>query len=634
MKLLKLIGSALLFMTLALPAFSQTGPPAPSSGIWAIIDTNYTVGTNTLNVTKAKITLQNTTASKTTGVQFRVFYDKNAFASASVALVGSTSNLYLQSVDNNANGYVTITLVYTGSSSTYSLANGETFEITFGHVTATAFQALTSITPLTWSGAYPYSQVAAEQPGNDIALSVHSYGGIFYLPHLQYHGTFTNVTGSGAKNLTLALQKKPKVGGSWANVNTYTTNIDGDFSFNEILDTTYFDVRLAIQGDTMNVGNVISVADAQQINQWTIGSATPAGWDFYHADVNGDNSVSISDAYGVFGRIAGRFSVWPNSVKDVKFFTVSEYNAVTGTPATNFTNTYPGTTNFTFNILPGQPDSVTFYVMVPGDANNTGYHMARLTPIEIQNPTNAPNHLIDETVEYDFVAPTIEVNVPSLTVDEGNLVKLPVKVFTGGNKVGALQLALKFDGELLEFKQVLNSEKSMNWMSFINPMDSIIEWGGYDRTNGDNLFIDGETVFTLTFLAKKPKDEWAQSPLYTTRKFVGAADCGDMNITPTNGLYQVKMIKGVSLKDNEILVYPNPTNGEVTIKFNVPMDGNVTLSFVDGNGRVVSNILNEYMPSGNYTYRASLSGFAPGSYYTTMTSSTAISVNKTVLINH
>ena len=305
---------------------------------------------------------------------------------------------------------------------------------------------------------------------------------------------------------------------------------------------------------------------------------------------------------------------------------------MTGTPATNFTSTYPGVTNFTFNILPGQPDSVTFYVMVPGDANNTGYHMARLTPIEIINPTNAPNNLIDEAVEYDFVAPTIEVNVPSLTVDEGNLVKLPVKVFTGNNKVGALQLALKFDGELLEFKQVLNSEKAMNWISFVNPMDSIVEWGGYDRTNGENLFVDGETVFTLTFLAKSPKGEWNQSPLYTTRKFVGAADCGDMNITPTNGLYQVKMIKGISLKDNEILVYPNPTTGEVTIKFNVPLDGNVTLSFVDGHGRVISNILNEYMPSGNYTYRASLEGFTPGNYYTTMTSVNAISVNKTILI--
>ena len=146
MKLLKFISSALLLMTLALPAFSQTGPPAPSSGIWAIIDTNYTVGTNTLGVTKAKLTLQNTTANKITGVQFRVFYDKIAFSSASVALVGSSANLYLQSVDNNANGYITITLVYTGSSNTYSLANGETFEITFNHVAAATFQTLTFLT--------------------------------------------------------------------------------------------------------------------------------------------------------------------------------------------------------------------------------------------------------------------------------------------------------------------------------------------------------------------------------------------------------------------------------------------------------------------------------------------------------
>ena len=355
MKIFKLISSIALLLAVSLPAFSQTAPPAPSSGIWAIIDTNYTVGTSTLNVTKARLTLQNTTSNKTTGVQFRVFYDKVAFSSASVALVGSSTNLYLQSVDNNANGYVTITLVYTGSSNTYSLANGETFEITFGHVTATVFQALTSISPLSWSGAYPYSQVAAEQPGNDIALSLHNYGGIFYLPHLQYHGTFTNVTGSGAKNLTLALQKKPKTGSTWSQVNTYTTNINGNFSFDEILDTTYFDVRLAIQGDTMGVGNVISVADAQQINQWTIGGATPAGWDFYHADVNGDNSVSISDAYGVFGRIAGRFSVWPNSVKDVKFFTASEYTTVVGSPTTNMTGTITGNTNFTFafsSVLP------------------------------------------------------------------------------------------------------------------------------------------------------------------------------------------------------------------------------------------------------------------------------------------
>jgi hypothetical protein len=72
--------------------FSQSGPPAPSAGIWAIIDTNYNVGTTTQGVTHAKLTLKNTSLTKYTGIQFRVFYDKVAFTNASVALIGSTTN--------------------------------------------------------------------------------------------------------------------------------------------------------------------------------------------------------------------------------------------------------------------------------------------------------------------------------------------------------------------------------------------------------------------------------------------------------------------------------------------------------------------------------------------------------------
>ena len=632
MKLLKIISSLLLLMTFASTVKAQTGPPAPSGGIWTIIDTNYQVGTSVSGHTTAKLTLQNTTFSKITGVQFRVFYDKNAFAACAVSLVTPSNNLYLQSLDNNANGYVTITLVYTGSSSTYSLQNGETFNLDFTHIVPSSqFQALAAISNLTFSGVSVYPQVAAEQPGNDIAMSLHNYGGIFLRPTLDFHGTFANVTGSPAKFLPLALEKKPKTSNTWAQHAAYLTDINGDFQFSETIDTTFWDVRLAIQGDTMAVGNVISVADAQQVNQWVLGTSVPQSWDYYHSDVNADNNLTISDAWGVFGRISGRFAVWPNNVKDVKFFTVSEYNTITGTPATNYTSTIAGQTNFYHNILPGQPDSVTYYVLVPGDANNTGYHMARLIPIEIDNPTNAPTHLIDETVVYDFEVDSMEVNVPSLSVEEGNLVKLPVKVFTNGDQIGALQLSLKYDEELLEFIELTNSEKSMNWMSFINPMDGIVEWGGFDASNKENLFINGETVFTLNFLAKKPQAEWAVSPLYTTRKFVGDENASDMEITPTNGVYEVKALNGVELKENEILVYPNPTTGEVVIKFNVSIDGDVSLSFVDGNGKKAITVFEQYMPSGNYSYSASLESLRPGTYYTTLMTAAGISVNKTIL---
>ena len=409
---------------------------------------------------------------------------------------------------------------------------------------------------------------------------------------------------------------------SSVNPDIHTTNLLGNFSFTELIDTTYYDVRLSIQGDTMSVGNVISTADAQLINQWVLGSATPSGFDFYTGDVNGSNGVSITDAYGVFGRIAGRFSTWPNSVKDVKFFTETEYTTIVGTPTTNFTGTISGATNFYFDILPGAPDSVTYYVCVPGDANGTGYHMARLTPIDIivSPPAGTPiqqENVIDMKVEYDFPTSSMEVKLPSLSVKEGNLVELPVTVKTNGKDISALQLSMLYDQTLLQFKDVKNSEKSMFWMSSINPMNGIIEWAGYDPSvNKSYMIPDGYEVFTLRFLALKPQAEWNQSPLYTSRKFSGDAYSKDMNITPTNGILIVAKMAPIAggLDETEMRVFPNPTSGEITIDFKVKQTGRVKLYIVGMNGEITHVILDKDMPEGEYVYSSNINHLIQGIY--------------------
>jgi hypothetical protein len=279
-------------------------------------------------------------------------------------------------------------------------------------------------------------------------------------------------------------------------------------------------------------------------------------------------------------------------------------------------STIPGVTNFTYDIIPGV-DSVTFYVLVPGDANNTGFNMARITPISIVNPTNAPGYLIDESVEYDIPLPTIEVNVPSLSVDEGNLVVLPIKVLTNSEKISSLQLGLIYDEELLEFKEVNNSQTVMSWMSFVNPTEGIIEWGGYDITSNGNLLNNNDVAFTISFKAKKPQDDWELSPLYTTRKFVGDENSKDMNITPTNGVIEVRLIhvEDVLSEIDKILIYPNPTKNNVFINFDVNYKGNVNLIIKSIDGRTVANVINQIMPVGNYTYSADLSSLANGVYF-------------------
>jgi hypothetical protein len=458
----------------------------------------------------------------------------------------------------------------------------------------------------------------------DTTLSVHNYGGVFTPVNFTYQGTFTNVTGTPAKNLPLALERRPFGGNTWTQHSTYLTDISGNFNISVPLDTTYWDVRLAIKGDTMGVGNIISSTDAQLINQWVLGNGTMTGFNYYAADVNGSNGITISDVWGVFGRVSGRFTQWPNNTKDVKFFTASEYTTINNS-ATNYTSTIPGVTNFTFEILPGQPSSVTYYVVVPGDANGTGYHMARVTPIEVvvgpaPGLQNQIYNVIDTKVEYDFPTQSIEVNVPNISVQAGNLVELPVKVKTNGIELSSLQFGFEYNDTLLEFKGVTSSAGAMKWITYINPNDSEIDWGGFDPTNNTNTLKDGDDVVTLQFLALQPQNLWEASPLYTTRKFAGNTASKDLTLTPTNGILQVlKMEGGEILNGNNMEVYPNPYQDEVTITFKVEETTNATLSVYDMVGRKLVTILDTQIPNGIYNYTEDLGQLEPGVYVVKLT---------------
>jgi hypothetical protein len=268
-KLLFLLATVITSVT----AFSQT-LPAPSSGHWIIVDTTYDVGATTVGATQADLYYNNSsTPNNITGLQFRVFYDKVAFGGLkpTVSLNYSPTSQYLQYVSDSINGHITVTLVYTGTNPTFSYGNGAAVKINFTHAAPAIWNNLDSIQTLKVVGTQTFNNLAATNLGNDTTLSLYSYGGQFLQKELTFKGTFLTTAGDGAKNLHLSLQKKPKTGSTWTQVNSYTTNLQGKFQFTETLDTTYWDTRIAIQGDTMTVGNVISTADAQKINQSVLG---------------------------------------------------------------------------------------------------------------------------------------------------------------------------------------------------------------------------------------------------------------------------------------------------------------------------------------------------------------------------
>jgi hypothetical protein len=446
---------------------------------------------------------------------------------------------------------------------------------------------------------------------------------------LRFAGKFINTTGTNAKNLWVALEKKAP-GGSWTQVEAKATNTNGHVVFFKNIDTTYWDVRMAVKGDTMTAGSIFSTADAQKINQVMLSSYTPTGFDFYSMDVNGaDGSITIADVYSVYARLAGRFSTWPNSQKDILFFTVAEYNTINAS-STNYAPTISGVTNFYYTI--DGKDSITYYINVKGDANGTGFKMARLTPIKITNPVNAKNYIIDNTVQYDNVIETIEINMPKIKVDEGNLVNVPVKMLTNGKQLGALQLELKYDTALLEFKKIDLSEKMMNWTSYTNPSNGVVAFGAADLTN-KNLVNDGEQVFILQFIAKKPQSEWGTAALWTGPKYVGDNDAHDMNITPAMGVVEVRRInKAVKLNDLEkIIVFPNPTQGEVVVQFKIEQESQTEISVTDMVGRKMIEILNTKIPVGEYKYNVNLTHLDNGFYLMSIKTDTQLSTSKIII---
>jgi hypothetical protein len=588
----------------------------PGNGIYVMIDPTYTVGTVTAGTTAVRLCYANTTTTNVTALQFRVWYDKNAF-NGDAPVVTSLNTTFPQDLQYQTNvneGYVTITLTYTGSSNTFSIPNGNLFQIQLTH--SINFATITAITNISATGTTAFNNLSSNVNGLDDSLIVYNFGGVMSPVMFNYNGTFTNVTGTPAKNIPVILEKKVKTGGSWTAVTTVNTDTNGAFAFvNQPIDVTYYDTRLRVQGDALTDNNVISIADAQRVNQFVLGTATPVGFDFYSADVNGSNTITVADVYSVYGRIAGRFTSWPNSVPDVKFFTDSEF-ATINTSTTSQQTAIPGVTNLVFDILPTTAP-VTFYVLGNGDANGTGFNMARLVPISIANPSHTPGYIIDATTEYDNPdLKTIEVRMPEVEVNEGNLVSVPVSLRSNDGPIGSLQLAMYYDPELLEFKSVETEAKTMNWMSFINPVDNVIEWGGFDTTANQNLVNDGEKLFSLQFIALRPQSEWANSALQVSRKYSGDSNSKDLKITPTNGIITINKIDAsvANLGNSNIRVYPNPTSGYVNVAFRVTKPGNTTLYILDIMGRRVFELLDQKMPEGKYNYSFDLGNLADGVY--------------------
>lgn len=143
---------------------------------------------------------------------------------------------------------------------------------------------------------------------------------------------------------------------------TYLTNPSGLFSIVPNLDAQSYQFEVRIGSLIIpTLTNTQAAYPTQMIlNNIPLNSKL-----YYQMDINNDGKISVSDSYLLFGKISGRFGVYPN-YPEYRLFNTTQWSLIkNGT--TDMRTTYPGVQTMT--ITPINGGSSTIYLLRTGFTN-------------------------------------------------------------------------------------------------------------------------------------------------------------------------------------------------------------------------------------------------------------------------
>ena len=345
----------------SLTVFGQTTAPDATKP-YVIFDSTYALeSTTSSSNTSVDIYYDNTSGTAVKGIQFSFSYDNTVFDTPTVTYNNTSGPAGYLSTDVN-NGIVKVVWVYTGASTTFDLIAGNMFSVELpfdANYTNGSVAGMDFTTDLT-----AYYATAA---GTDAALGTSDNGGNFVEPAFDYEATILNSPSNPADSIDVILQKSSD-GSTWTDVTSVTTDAQGKAVFSENLDQAYWQIRIKIASG-LDASSALSTADANMIAQIAAGVQNAAGVQWYTANPNQAQGITVSDSYLVFARLAQGNTSYPSN-PDVLFFTEAQYNTITNSnvdPSTSI----PGQVEF----LSPQINNTTagnFYLLILGDANGTG----------------------------------------------------------------------------------------------------------------------------------------------------------------------------------------------------------------------------------------------------------------------
>lgn len=173
----------------------------------------------------------------------------------------------------------------------------------------------------------------------------------------------------------------------------------------------------------------------------------------------------------------------------------------------------------------------------------------------------------------------------------------------GGSQSSNMSITLNVaQNDSVIFMKAVSSEQGYDYLKFYIDNIMVAQWSGVDNWTREAFYV---TAGTHTFRWTYTKD-----PVYDDNM-----DCAwiDNVIFPpfnsTNAIEEPAMTSGFTL-------YPNPSNGPVTMTYNIAQQSDVAISITDAQGRVVQNVQQaSSMNAGQYITTLNTAGLARGIYF-------------------
>lgn len=582
----------ILLFALLLPfgAFAQNGRTevlvSPNSNSpHFLIDTVFTLGSILQDTTVVYLHYHNPTATNYAGFQVRFFYPTAAFKQpivkwgpTAVGINTKYGSYYSQP------GWVNATAIYTGASAVFDWPDGAVFEVLLPH--AVGFNP-SAVDSLEVQSTPAYTNIATTIGGIDNALGVYNYGGRFQMDTLVFPVTLLNVDGTPAPDMPFAFDYKLKTAQSYTRGARFVTNNTGLASIKVPYDTSFYNVKLVSNLDTLSDNSAINITDAYRLSDMSIYADTAEAYEFQQGDVNRSGTLSVSDAYLIFNRLATGRTTWSPVVANeynVRYYTAGEYATIMANPNIFQTATI-GTTNI--DIALNGLSSLSYRGYVLGDVTNTGLNNLSFQIQRVNNPTSGTSYVLDEGTIYQNIEDSVQFRIPKLTISDDNTADVAVTFITHGNKVGAAQLSLKYDPTIFRFKNVNVGPEASAWNAFISAKPGEITWGGHESKMSPSLITNPTQMFNFQF--EILNQNWEQTPIRITNKAAGNEKAEDLNIIPSP--VDATVVNGRRARElvNELVngfrVYPNPVQDNLNIDYFQTNWGYLTYEIYDYMGK-------------------------------------------------